>query len=99
MPKIAIALLLSYAIAIFSFSLVAASTKHEVDIPAADGIKLKGTYYEPGSRRGPALLLFHQCSRSRAVWTPLATKLAARGLRVVTVEPRGIGERQGEQWD
>lgn len=77
---------------------VATTTKREVDVIAPDGVKLSATYYA-GSDRGPAVLLFHQCSRKRGIWDRLATKLAAEGLRVLTVEPRGIGESQGEQWD
>jgi acetyl esterase/lipase len=93
-----IALLLSWVFAIFSSPSLAASTKRDVDIVAPDGVKLRATYYA-GADRGSAVLLFHQCSRTRGIWEPLATKLAREGLRVLTVEPRGIGESQGEQWD
>ena len=72
--------------------------KRDVDIVAHDGIKLRATYYA-GRNRGPAVLLFHQCSRSRAIWNPLAAKLTAAGLRVLIVDPRGIEDSQGEQWD
>jgi dienelactone hydrolase len=72
--------------------------KRDVDIVANDGIKLRGTYYARPNR-GLAVLLFHQCSRSRSIWNPLAEKLTADGLRVLIVEPRGIGDSQGEQWD
>lgn len=72
--------------------------KRDIDVIASDGIKLRATYYG-GPNRGPAVLLFHQCSRSRSIWNPLAAKLAAEGLRVLIVEPRGIGDSQGEQWD
>jgi dienelactone hydrolase len=84
--------------AIFSSPPLAAPTKRDVDIVAPDGVKLRATYYA-GADRGPGVLLFHQCSRNRGIWEPLATKLADKGLRILTVEPRGIGESQGEKWD
>lgn len=93
-----IALLISWILPIFSSPPLAASTKRDVDVLAPDGIKLRATYYAD-SNRGPAVLLFHQCSRNRGIWEPFATKLAGMGLRILIVEPRGIGESQGEQWD
>jgi predicted alpha/beta hydrolase len=93
-----IALLLSLVFAIFTSPPLAAPTKRDVDIVAPDGVKLRATYYA-GADRGPGVLLFHQCSRNRGIWEPLATKLADKGLRILTVEPRGIGESQGEKWD
>lgn len=98
MRVVPIALLISGGFAIFGSASLAASTKRDVDVLAPDGVKLRATYYADPNR-GPAVLLFHQCSRSRAIWEPLATKLAGEGLRVLTVDPRGIGDSQGDQWD
>jgi dienelactone hydrolase len=94
---LAAVLLLSSVFAILSAS-ATTWTRSDVDVLARDGIKLKGTYFAIRSR-GPAVVLFHQCSRKREIWEPIATKLAKQGISVLTVEPRGIGESQGEQWD
>jgi len=98
MQVFTIALMISWVFGFFSSPPLAASTKRDVDVRAPDGVKLRATYYA-GPNRGPAVLLFHQCSRNRGIWEPFATKLADEGLSILTVEPRGIGESQGEQWD
>ncbi len=98
MKLLIIAFALSWTLVISGSPPPATSIKRDVYVLAPDGVKLKGTFYA-APNRGPAVLLFHQCSRSRAIWGPLATKLTSEGLRVLVVEPRGIGESQGEQWD
>jgi dienelactone hydrolase len=69
-----------------------------VDLTAADGIKLKATYFAAG-KPGPGVLLLHQCNRQRKVWDGLATQLASAGINVLTLDLRGFGESGGEPQD
>ena len=65
-----------------------------VDLTAADGTKLKATYY-PAGKPGPGVLLLHQCNRQRKVWDDLAGRLASAGINVLTLDLRGFGESGG----
>jgi hypothetical protein len=47
-----------------------------LDLSAADGTKLKATYFGAG-KPGPGVLLLHQCNRQRKVWNAFAQQLAA----------------------
>ena len=67
----------------------------DVDIPMADGIVLKGTYFSPGAP-GPAVLLLQQCDRDRRAWLALATDLSRAGMHVLTLDFRGLGESGGK---
>lgn len=69
-----------------------------VDLTAADGTKLKATYFSAG-KPGPGVLLLHQCNRQRKVWDPLAASLAQSGLNVLTLDFRGFGESGGTPLD
>jgi dienelactone hydrolase len=65
-----------------------------VDLAAADGTKLKATFY-PAGKPGPGVLLLHQCNQQRKGWDGLATQLAAAGISVLTLDYRGYGESEG----
>jgi len=67
---------------------------HDVDVPAADGIVLKGSYYSPG-KPGPAVLLIHQCNMDRHAWETLTPDLVAAGFHVLTYDQRGFGSTGG----
>ena len=69
-----------------------------VDLTAADGTKLKATYFSAG-KPGPGILLLHQCNRQRKMWDPLATSLAETGFNVITLDFRGFGESGGKPFD
>lgn len=69
-----------------------------VDLTAADGTKLKATYFDAG-KPGPGVLLLHQCNRDRKVWDGLAIQLSGAGLNVLTVDNRGFGESGGTPHD
>jgi pimeloyl-ACP methyl ester carboxylesterase len=70
-----------------------------LDVIAADGVKLRATYYSPG-RPGPGMLLLHQCNMDRRAWTSLAGALADSGVHVIAVDYRGYGESpQGGRQD
>ena len=77
---------------------LADAARREVQIPAADGIKLAAIYYTSDTP-GLPILFFHQCSRDLSVWDHLASGLAIRGFHMLIVSPRGIGKSGGEQWD
>ena len=81
---------------IFSLGLMAASQKKEVDIQAADGTTLKGSYFSP-QRPGPAILLLHQCNMDRHAWDGLAKDLSDAGFHVLTFDFRGFGDTGGGQ--
>jgi dienelactone hydrolase len=70
--------------------------KRDVDIPAPDGVNLKGTYFSAG-RPGPAMLLLHQCNMDRHAWDGLAEDLAGNGFNVLTIDYRGFGESGGSK--
>jgi dienelactone hydrolase len=79
----------------FAVGLSAEVHKKDVDIKAADGANLKGTYFSAG-RPGPAMLLLHQCNMDRHAWDGLAEDLAGNGFNVLTIDFRGFGE-SGDQ--
>jgi dienelactone hydrolase len=69
-----------------------AETKQTVvTIRANDGVELKGTYFS-APRRGPAILLLHQCNMDRRAWDGLASDLAGAGIHVLTLDFRGFGD-------
>lgn len=82
-------------IALLAFTLAAASlafaTERDVDLTAADGVKLKASYYT-AAKPGPGVLLLHQCNRDRKVWNGLATQLSGAGINVLALDMRGFGE-------
>jgi len=65
------------------------------DLKAADGVKLKASYFS-ASEPGPGILLLHQCDRDRKIWDGLAKELAGAGFHVLTFDLRGFGE-SGDQ--
>src|SRR5215470_8190619 len=66
-----------------------------VDLTAADGTKLKASYFSAG-KPGPGVLLLHQCNRQRRIWDGLALQLKAAGINVLTLDLRGFGESGGD---
>jgi dienelactone hydrolase len=70
-----------------------------VDLTAADGTKLKASYFA-AAKPGPGVLLLHQCNiRGRKLWDSLAQQLAAAGINVLTLDYRGYGESGGDPFD
>src|SRR5215469_8786136 len=66
-----------------------------VDLTAADGTKLKVSYFA-AAKPGPGVLLLHQCNRQRRIWDGLALQLQAAGINVLTLDLRGFGESGGD---
>ena len=85
--------LLVVAIALLAVCGEAAAQRgtQDVDVAAADGAKLRATYWSPG-KPGPAMLLLHQCNMDRRAWTELGAALADRGVHVLAIDYRGFGE-------
>lgn len=91
------ALSIAIAIAALTSGRASAETKKtDADITAADGVKLKVSYFSPG-RPGPGMLLLHQCNMDRKAWDGLAKNLSDAGIHVVTLDFRGFGESGGEK--
>jgi dienelactone hydrolase len=88
------------AVLLFALTCVAPVLRAQriVDLTAADGTKLKASYFA-AAKPGPGVLLLHQCNRQRKVWDGLAQQLAAAGINVLTLDYRGIGESEGDRWD
>lgn len=73
---------------------VTCAEQRVVDLTAADGLKLKATFFS-AAKPGPGVLLLHQCNRQRKVWDELAQQLSAAGINVLTLDYRGFGESGG----
>tara|TARA_B100001123_G_scaffold163941_1_gene188859 strand:- start:29837 stop:30559 length:723 start_codon:yes stop_codon:yes gene_type:complete len=85
---------LSLVLALMWLSPVTAASR-TVDITSADGVVIKGSYYDAG-QNGPAMLLVHQCNMDRTSWETIATSLSNSGVHVLTIDLRGFGETPGE---
>src|SRR5271168_3838202 len=85
-------------LAAFACAAPAMCTERVVDLTAADGTKLKATYFDAG-KPGPGVVLLHQCNRDRKVWDGLAVQLSGAGINVLTLDNRGFGESGGTPHD
>ena len=65
-----------------------------IEIPAADGLTLRGTYYAPHGD-APAVLLIHQLYVTQTSWRFLVTPLTEAGFNVLTIDLRGYGRTGG----
>jgi predicted alpha/beta hydrolase len=69
-----------------------------VAVPALDGHRLEGSYFEPvGAPRGSVLLL-SGTGIPRRFYAPFAGHLARRGFGTLTLDYRGIGSSRPERW-
>jgi dienelactone hydrolase len=69
----------------------------DVDLKAADGTRLKATYYS-AAKPGPGIVLLHMCDSRRTAWASLAPRLAARGMHVLALDYRGYGDSGGKRY-
>jgi dienelactone hydrolase len=75
------------------------SVPRDVDIPGAQGLALRGTWYPPDGGMSPAVLLLHMYGHDRGDWSGLALELQAAGLGALTIDLRGHGQTGGsEDW-
>lgn len=65
-----------------------------VEIAAADGQTLRGTYFAPHGE-APAVLLVHQLYTTQSSWNFLVTPLTEAGFNVLTIDLRGYGQTRG----
>ncbi len=93
MPRHILVILLTISVVQCCFAAQPPASR-AVDLTAADGTKLKATYFSSG-KPGPGVLLMHQCNRDRKMWDTFAPKLAAAGFNVLTLDFRGFGESGG----
>ena len=68
---------------------------NDIDLQAADGVRLKASYISP-AKPGPAVLLVHQCNMDRKSWQSIGRKLHDVGVHVLTLDLRGFGDSEGE---
>jgi alpha-beta hydrolase superfamily lysophospholipase len=73
---------------------VSAATQR-VTIRTEDGVSLAATWYEPGVRPAPAVILIHMLNKSRHDWDSVATRFAAEGIGALAIDLRGHGESGG----
>jgi dienelactone hydrolase len=86
-------------LAAFLFALLLAPAAdagtQRVTIRTDDGASLAGTWYEPGVRQAPAVILVHMLHRTRHDWDPVASRLASEGIGALAIDLRGHGESSG----
>jgi dienelactone hydrolase len=66
-----------------------------VTIHTDDGVSLVATWYEPGARVAPAVILVHMLHKSRRDWDAVASRLASEGIGALALDLRGHGESSG----
>lgn len=67
---------------------------HLIDLPASDGLTLRGAYFAPHAE-APAVLLLHQLYTTRHSWDALTLALMESGYNVLAVDLRGYGKTRG----
>jgi dienelactone hydrolase len=85
-------------LAFLSSAAAAPPGPRDVDISAADGTRLRATYFASG-KPGPAVMLLHMCVTTRKSWEPVAQQLSAAGISALTIDNRGFGESGGPRYD
>jgi dienelactone hydrolase len=81
--------------------LIAIPTAHaiagtqRVTIRTDDGVSLAATWYEPGTRSAPAVVLVHMLHKNRHDWEAVASRLASEGIGALALDLRGHGESSG----
>lgn len=84
-------------IALLTFVAVpdASAGTQRVTIRTDDGVSLAATWYEPGTRVAPAVILVHMLRKNRRDWDAVASRLAAEGIGALALDLRGHGESTG----
>ncbi len=82
------------AIVVCAWPFVAHAEPRDVDLKAADGTRLKATYYA-AAKPGPGVVLLHMCNSQRKAWAALGQQLANQGMHAVALDYRGYGESGG----
>jgi alpha-beta hydrolase superfamily lysophospholipase len=72
----------------------------EVEIPAADGLTMHGTFTPGQGGDGAAVLLLHMYGSDRSSWGPFAEAIAQSGISALALDLRGHGQTGGaEDWE
>ncbi len=69
-----------------------------MQVPALDGRRLAGSYFEPANAVRGTVLLLSGTGIPRRFYAPFAAHLARRGFGTLTLDYRGIGESRPERW-
>jgi alpha-beta hydrolase superfamily lysophospholipase len=72
-----------------------AAAASRVTFRTDDGVTIAATWYEPGARSAPAVILVHMLNKSRRDWEPVASRLASEGIGALAIDLRGHGESSG----
>lgn len=73
-----------------------AAEPRQISIRAADGLTLRGTWYQAdATASGRVVLLLHELCGNREAWRPFLDGLARAGIDAVAVDLRGFGETGG----
>ena len=86
--------LLAFILAI-AFASPAFAGTQRVTIRTDDGVSLAATWYEPGTRQAPAVILVHMLHRTRHDWDSVASRLSSEGIGALAIDLRGHGESTG----
>jgi dienelactone hydrolase len=73
---------------------IAGAQPRDVDLKAADGTRLKATYFA-AARPGPGVVLLHMCNSQRKAWASVGERLAKQGVHAIALDYRGYGESGG----
>lgn len=72
----------------------------EIEIPAADGLTLRGIFTPGQGGDGAAVLLLHMYGSDRSSWAPFADTIAQSGISSLALDLRGHGQTGGaEDWE
>lgn len=72
----------------------------EVEIPASDGLTLRGTFTPGQDADGAAVLLLHMFGSDRSSWGPFAELIAQSRISSLALDLRGHGTTGGvEDWE
>jgi dienelactone hydrolase len=82
------------AIVACAWPLIAQAESRDIDLKAADGTRLKATYFA-AAKPGPGVVLLHMCNSQRKAWAAVGAELAARGVHAIALDYRGYGESGG----
>ena len=67
-----------------------------VELAAADGLTLVGSFYILPDAQAPTALFLHDQNASRGNWTPLVEPMLSAGYNALLVDLRGHGETGGD---
>ena len=85
---------LAAALVVCASPLAVQAQSRDVDLKAADGTRLKATYFA-AAKPGPGVVLLHMCNSQRKAWAGLGEQLAKQGLHAIAIDYRGYGESGG----